>query len=150
MFSTPDVPPGGSVIRFGSKTQFAAFGFCDGSVKKRVGAFGFRLLDTDGAVVGEGWDRVPELTADSNCAEFQGLLATLAEARRLGVKSLWVGTDSFQLIEHATKQSVRYDRYLAALLHSVAHFDYVEVQAIERKRNKEADALARKGIIDVH
>jgi ribonuclease HI len=146
VFAIPGIPAGGPVARFGARASFEAFGFCDGSVKLRVGACGYLLLDAQGHSITQGWQRIQQRTPDSNWAEFQALLFTLDEARRRKIRSLWVGTDSFQVIEHARKNSARYASYLEVLKEHESHFDYLEVQSIERSRNKEADALARHGI----
>lgn len=146
MFAIPAIPAGGPIARFGSVASFEAFGFCDGSVKLRVGACGYLLLDAHGDSLTQGWQRIQQPTLDTNCAEFQALLFTLEEARRREIRSLWVGMDSFEVIEHILKNSARYAPYLGVLKEHESHFDYLEVQAIERSRNKKADALARQGI----
>lgn len=149
MFQLPHVPAGGPVARFGDCAAFEAFGFCDGSVKRRIGGCGFVLLDRDGECLLEGSAPVAAVTADSNCAEFEGLLHILEQGRARGLKHLWVGTDSFQLIEHIQKGSPRYGTYLDRLAPLCKHFATLQVQSIERSQNKRADALAREAIAHV-
>jgi ribonuclease HI len=90
-----------------------------------------------------------ESTVDSTTAEFFGLLEALKEAVCSGVRRLWVGTDSYQLIEHLNKRTPRYARFAQAIEAYLPLFDSLKLQAIERTRNKQADALARKGIAHV-
>jgi hypothetical protein len=70
VFAIPRIPAGGPIVRFGSVASFEAFGICDGSVKLRVGACGYLLLDTQGQPLSQGWQRIKQPTLDTNCAEF--------------------------------------------------------------------------------
>lgn len=149
MFSHPPLPPGGPVARFGSPRSFDAFGFCDGSLKRHVGACGSLLLDTNGALVAESSRTLQGLFMDSNQVEFQGLLDTLSAAALLNIKSLWIGVDCFELVFHMLKNSLRYTKDLTLLAELISRFEHVCIQAIARKHNKQADALARKGIINI-
>ncbi len=149
MFTTPRLPPGGPVARFGLSRAFEAFGFCDGSVKRLTGACGSVLLDMSGAQLHESWRTLDRSVFDSNEAEFEALLDTVSVAANLGIPSLWVGTDSFQVIEHALKGSTRYRLATERLRELGSRFEYLEVQAIDRSRNKKANALARCGIRNI-
>lgn len=146
MFSIPAVARGGSTLQVGTAQPFDAFGFCDGTVKRATGAFGLVLFDAQGRESAAEWRQLDEQTVDSTTAEFAGLLELVSTALAQGVKSLWVGLDSFQVIEHAIKRSVRYEAFLTPLLQMLDRFDHVQLQAIARTENKRADALARKGI----
>lgn len=146
MFQPPKLPPGGLTFQVGTALPFDGFAFCDGTVKKGNGAFAYVLLNAEGEESRTGWQVMDEPTCDSTTAEFAGLLSALKEAAYAGVRRLWVGTDSFQLIEHSLKRSERYARFIQALDQLAPRFEYLCVQAIERTRNKQADALARRGI----
>lgn len=146
MFQPPQLPPGGSLFSSGTALPFDGFAFCDGTVKRGNGAYAYVLLDIQGQETRTEWQAMDEPTWDSTTAEFEGLLCTLKEAAYAGVKRLWVGTDSYQLIEHALKRSDRYGRFIRALDQLMPRFEHLCIQAIERSRNKQADALARKGI----
>ncbi len=146
MYQHPPLPPGGSVFQHGIASSFDAFAFCDGTVKKGRGAFGFVLLDDHGVEASTGWSPLTESTNDSTTAEFFGLVETLRQAVQTGVKRLWVGTDSYQVVEHLNKRSSRYQRFIELVEQLVRSFDFLELQAIERSCNKRADALARQGV----
>ena len=149
MFVAPSCPPGGTELRFGNSGDYDAFLFSDGTVKRGVAGGGYSLLNTRGVEVRADVIRLAERTLDSTKAELMALLAALQACAQTGVRRLWVGTDSYQLLEHAAKSSSRYAdcwHRLAALL---GQFEAVTLQAIERRRNKRADALARQSIAHI-
>lgn len=149
MFNQPTMPPGGATVQFGTPAAFQCFGFCDGTVKRGIGACAFALLSFEGLVQATGWVTLNEPTSDSTHVEFEGLVRLLSEAASAGIRRLWVGTDSFQVLEHVRHGAGRYQPALQALHRLVAQFDYLQIQAIARKHNKLADALARKGIAHI-
>lgn len=149
MFTHPPVPPGGPTARFGQNIPFEAFGFCDGSVKRRTGSCGSVLLGVNGETLAQSSRVLTGAVLDSNEVEFQGLLDVLSAASLLKLRSLWVGIDCFEVIAHTLKASSRYAQYLDALNGLVREFEGLTLQAISRTHNKRADALARIGIRNV-
>lgn len=146
MFLPPSLPAGGSVFEWGADTAFEAFAFCDGTVKRGVGAFGHVQLDAIGLERGHRTGLITFKTFDSTLVEFEGLLDALRNAVDARVSALWVGTDSFQVIEHILKRSLRYDSQIAQLDVLRLKFRRLKVQAISRTKNKRADALARSSL----
>lgn len=137
------------MVQFGEAEVFEGFGFSDGSVKRRIGGCGYVLLNRDGDCLAEGCASVAAKSADSNYAEFEGLLQTLERAKLHRLSTFWVGTDSFELVEHVRKHSARYAGYLTRLSALRESFKFLSVQAIDRALNKRADALARQAIAHV-
>lgn len=149
MFETPRLPAGGSVFRLGQACPYDGHVFCDGTVRKGIAGGGWVVLDARGCTLDTGCERMPEPTLDSTAAEFFALLQALQHALSRGLRSVWVGSDSYQLIEHLHKRTARYAAMRERFDELCAGFDSLCVQAIERIRNKRADELARTSLASI-
>ncbi len=86
----------------------------------------------------------------SNEAEAAALLATLDAAQALGARRLRVHTDSVVLVEQTTgRDRTRIERLAlryAAIRARFGDFAAVELRWVPRRKNAEADALARAAL----
>ena len=146
MFHRPALPPGGSVYACGTPGEFDGYAMTDGTVKRGWAACAYVLLDRQGREMAARWSRLAAPTRDSTEAEFAALAMALDAAHAHGLRRLWVGTDSFQLIEHALKRSAGYRPYVGSLDQARERFEHLYVQAIARRHNARADGLARQGV----
>lgn len=100
-------------------------------------------------------ERVVELSRylghrTNNEAEYEALLLGLKEAKQRGAKLLRIYTDS-ELIEKQVKGIYRVKEVRLKGLHQhvlklLGKFSRVEIEAIPREKNKEADLLANRAI----
>lgn len=86
----------------------------------------------------------------NNEAEYEALLLGLREAKRIGAKTIRIYTDS-ELIERQIKgtyrvKEIRLRRLYQKVLKLLGGFTRVEIEAIPREENKEADLLANRAI----
>ncbi len=86
----------------------------------------------------------------NNEAEYEALLMGLKEAKQIGANILRIYTDS-ELIEKQVKgiyrvKEIRLKRLYQKVLKLMGEFSRVEIEAIPREENKEADLLANRAI----
>ncbi len=86
----------------------------------------------------------------NNEAEYEALLMGLKEAKQIGANILRIYTDS-ELIEKQVKgiyrvKEIRLKRLYQKVLKLMGEFSRVEIEAIPREKNKEADLLANRAI----
>jgi ribonuclease HI len=122
----------------------------DGGARGNPGPAGYGVVitDRDGTVLAEvsegiGW-------ATNNVAEYQGAIAGLERARRLGARRVVVRADSLLVVnQQLGRWKVRNQglRPLAARARQLARgFERVTWQHVPRERNRRADALANQAM----
>lgn len=144
MYSPPPVPPGGLFLRhFGRETP-DCYLFVDACIRYPRVSGGALLLDNLGAVIWSHCKIFNLISRDSTLAELHALLFGLTLLAQRSSCNVWVGTDSFQALEHLNKGSVRYAEVIKDIELQARQFSQVHFQNIHRRHNKDADALAAK------
>lgn len=140
-----NIVAGSSSRRGSAKGAFRAY--IDGAARGNPGPAGIGLVieSSDGAPVLEMSIFIGHRT--NNQAEYEALIRTLKEARRLGIERLEVQTDS-ELLYHQLKGGYRVrDPELKRLHYRVQllkrGLKELELRRISRKENRTADRLAR-------
>ncbi len=91
--------------------------------------------------------------ATNNVAEYTALIRALEAARELGARSLRIRTDSELLVRQIEGRYRVKNEGLIPLFERVRRlmreFESVEVAHVRREQNRQADALANRGI-DAH
>lgn len=142
------VPPGGVVLGLHGVCDNPPQLWVDGAVKQgRVS--GGALWRAQGEQIELSW-LFSVSSRDSTLAELLALLAALQSLKSGALQGAVIYTDSYQLLEHLNRYlqsgTCRYPeahRVLSLLdEHGVGR-----LQNIERRRNKQADALAKKELL---
>lgn len=140
----------GGASRLRSDARGCWLAHCDGTAVPNPGAIGVGAV-----LVSPTGDRheLSLATGDRGCsneAEAAALLATLDAALALGARELRVHSDSVVLVEQTTgKDRTRIERLAvryAAIRARFGDFASVELRWVPRRKNAEADALARAAL----
>lgn len=122
--------------------------WCDGGARGNPGpaALAYVLQDPSGREVEARGESLGEVT--NNVAEYRGLLAGLAAARRLGAERLSVRLDS-ELVVRQMKGEYRVKHEGLKPLHAAAQravdgFASVRFEAVPRSRNARADQIVNE------
>ncbi|MBI5408506.1 MAG: ribonuclease HI family protein [Nitrospirae bacterium] len=131
--------------------------FCDGASSGNPGDSGIgvviKLTEEDAKRPGK--DRTYEIAkyigrATNNVAEYSALLAGLEKARALGIRKIKIFMDSELMARQINGIYRVKNENLKPLWIRVndllKDFDYWKVTHVSREMNKEADALARRGV----
>lgn len=142
------VPPGGSVINLAPNTAQLAL-FVDATVVKGGRQAGGAVIkDSTGKVVAQRSWSFEGATLDSTLAEANALEAGLNWLKECGPDlPTVVYMDSYQVLEHLQKQGAGRYPVLARVREALSATPVVRLQNIERKRNREADAAAKAGLM---
>lgn len=122
----------------------------DGGARGNPGPAGYGLLlrDTEGRIEISAWGFLGETT--NNVAEYQGLLAALREAKKLGATSLVVRTDSELMQRQLTGVYKVRQPHLQTLyreaLNLISAIGGFKVLHVRREENKLADSLANRAM----
>lgn len=122
--------------------------WCDGGARGNPGpgAMAYVLVDPTGREVEARGESLGDVT--NNVAEYQGLVAGLAAARRHGVTRLHVRLDSELVVKQMTGEyRVKHDGLKplhASARGAVGAFEAVRFEAIPRARNARADQLVNE------
>lgn len=144
MYSPPPLPPGGLFLRPVGREAPDCYLFVDACIKYPRVSGGALLLDNLGVVIWAHGKIFNLISRDSTLAELHALLFGLALIPQRNSCSVWVGTDSFQALEHLNKRSERYVEVIRGIELLARQFNQVHFQNIHRRHNKDADALAAK------
>lgn len=124
--------------------------YTDGGARGNPGpaAFGVVVKDTAGKTVAAFGRYIGETT--NNQAEYQGLVAALEEAKRLGAKIVDCYLDSELVVkqmrrEYKVKDKALQTQFLKAW-NLMVEFQKVTFTHIPREQNKEADAQVNEAI----
>jgi ribonuclease HI len=123
---------------------------CDGGALPHRGAMGIGvvLIAPDGQR--HTISRLVQAHGGGTEAEAHALIATLERAKELGVRALHVHCDSTVVIDHTFDGTPTTARPLADLFARAralfASFDALSIEWVPRRRNAEADALARAAL----
>ncbi len=124
--------------------------YTDGGARGNPGpaAFGVVVKDTTGKTVAAFGRYIGETT--NNQAEYQGLVAALEEAKRLGAKIVDCYLDSELVVkqmrrEYKVKDKALQTQFLKAW-NLMVEFQKVTFTHIPREQNKEADAQVNEAI----
>lgn len=124
--------------------------YSDGGARGNPGpaGCGVVLKDEQGAVVAEIANYVGERT--NNQAEYEGVIAGLARAHKLGATSVRCMLDSQLVVEQLSRRYKVKDADLAKLFvqcwNLIQQFASVTFTHIPREKNKEADRLVNRAI----
>lgn len=122
----------------------------DGASRGNPGEAGIGVvfLDSEGTVVSEICDYLGQTT--NNVAEYQALIRALEAAREMGARRLRVRTDSELMVRQIEGRYRVKNDGLIPLFRRVKDlirgFESVEVTYVPREANRQADALANRGI----
>lgn len=122
----------------------------DGASRGNPGEAGIGVvfLDSEGTVVSEICDYLGQTT--NNVAEYQALIRALEAAREMGARRLRVRTDSELMVRQIEGRYRVKNDGLIPLFRRVKDlirgFESVEVTHVPREANRQADALANRGI----
>lgn len=122
--------------------------WCDGGARGNPGpgAMAYVLTDPTGREVEARGELLGDVT--NNVAEYQGLLAGLAAARRHGVTGLHVRLDSELVVKQMTGEyRVKHEGLKplhASAREAAGAFESVRFEAIPRARNARADQLVNE------
>ena len=94
----------------------------------------------------DGYDIADYRSVNPSFGTLRDVRTFVKAAHERGLRRLWVGTDSFQPIEHALKRSAGYRPYLGSLDRARERFEHLYVQAIARRHNARADRVAPQGV----
>jgi ribonuclease HI len=125
--------------------------WCDGGSRGNPGpaAFGVVLCDPSGAVVGQVGRAIG--TNTNQVAEYEGLICSLEELKRLGARRARVHTDSEFVVKQVNGQYKARDERMKALLARVREaaraferFEVVHVRRSSHPHNVLADKLVNE------
>ncbi len=124
--------------------------YTDGASRDNPGpaAIGGVVLDESGRVIKEISRRIGNAT--NNVAEYKALIATLAAARDLGVRSLEIRLDSELVVRQITGVYRTKKPELKALREEVQGllkgFEGYSIRHVPRQQNRRADALCNQAL----
>ena len=124
--------------------------YADGASRRNPGpaAIGGVVLDESGHVIKEISQRIGDAT--NNVAEYKALIATLAAARDLRVRSLEIRLDSELIVRQITGAYRTKKPELKVLLKEaqglLKGFEGYSIRHVPRSQNRLADALCNKAL----
>ena len=118
----------------------------DGAVNKKGAGVGILLTSDSGVKIEEAIRLTGSPT--NNEAEYEALMHGLRLAIKVGVRTLHLNLDSELISGHLNgkfeARDPRMRRYFERVQETVKRFSRIEVQAIRREMNSQADSLAKK------
>ncbi len=124
--------------------------YVDGGSRGNPGPAGYGVLVTDrgGEPLGRYFGYIGPAT--NNVAEYRGLVAALEHARQLGLRRLWVGSDSELMVRQMRGEYKVKNAGLRPLFERcqrmAAGFDEFTIEHLPREENAEADRLANQAM----
>jgi len=123
--------------------------YIDGASRGNPGDSGVGIvMKIDDIVVKELSQYIGKTT--NNVAEYKALILALEEASKLEPESIKIYSDSELLVNHLTGEYRVKSKHLKSLFDEVAElskkFDQIDIEKINRDKNKEADKLSKKAI----
>ena len=121
----------------------------DGVVNRKGAEIGILLTSDSGAEIEEAIQLIGGLA--NNKAEYEALQHGLQLAIKIGVRTLYVNLDSELVSGHLNgkfeAQDPRMRGYFEKVREILKRFSRVEVQAVRREVNSQADGLAKKAAL---
>ena len=124
--------------------------YVDGGARGNPGPAGYGVLVTGpgGEPLGRYFGYIGPAT--NNVAEYRGLVAALEPARQLGLRRLWVGSDSELMVRQMRGEYKVKNAGLRPLFERcqrmAAGFDEFTIEHLPREENTEADRLANQAM----